>query len=190
MKRFFLAITILMVFLVACAPAAIPTPATKPPVVIQQPPIATSTAAPVAAPPTATPTPITIIYVVVAGDTVSKIAQKFGVSVDDIVKANKLADPSKIQVGQRLTISTTSSPAPIPANVAPPPPPTPTPKPSVPTATPTANPNDWPAGKDNRMDYEVGISGNRMVLSRIVQDYSLKTNRLENITVVCSYTKT
>ena len=45
-----------------------------------------------------------ISYTVVAGDTISRIAQKTGAKVADIVNANKLADPTKIQVGQVLFV--------------------------------------------------------------------------------------
>lgn len=45
-----------------------------------------------------------VTYTVVAGDTVSRIAQKTGGKVADIINANKLADPTKIQVGQVLFI--------------------------------------------------------------------------------------
>ena len=43
-------------------------------------------------------------YVVQAGDTLSSIAQKFGTTVEAIVRANNLADPNLIFVGQVLTI--------------------------------------------------------------------------------------
>lgn len=45
-----------------------------------------------------------ISYTVVSGDTVSRIAQKTGAKVADIVNANKLADPTKLRVGQVLFI--------------------------------------------------------------------------------------
>ncbi len=45
-----------------------------------------------------------ITYTVAAGDTVSRIAQTTGAKVADIVNANKLADPTKIQVGQVLFV--------------------------------------------------------------------------------------
>lgn len=45
-----------------------------------------------------------ITYTVAAGDTVSGIAQRTGAKVADIVNANRLADPTKIQVGQVLFI--------------------------------------------------------------------------------------
>ncbi|MEN9841552.1 MAG: hypothetical protein RL376_1352 [Verrucomicrobiota bacterium] len=45
-----------------------------------------------------------ISYTVASGDTVSRIAQKTGAKVADIVNANKLADPTKLRVGQVLFI--------------------------------------------------------------------------------------
>ncbi|MFA5264605.1 MAG: LysM peptidoglycan-binding domain-containing protein [Opitutaceae bacterium] len=45
-----------------------------------------------------------IKYVVQKGDTLAKIAQKTGAKTDDIINANKISDPSKIQVGQVLFI--------------------------------------------------------------------------------------
>jgi len=62
------------------------------------PPSAT-TASPVAA---TTSSPST--YVVVRGDTLSRIAGRFGTTVSAIVSANGLANPSVIRVDQRLTI--------------------------------------------------------------------------------------
>jgi len=41
-------------------------------------------------------------YTVVAGDTVSAIASRSGVAQDDIVELNGLADPDRLEVGQRL----------------------------------------------------------------------------------------
>jgi len=43
-------------------------------------------------------------YTVQKGDSVGLIAKKTGARVQDIVAANKLLDPSKIQVGQVLVI--------------------------------------------------------------------------------------
>lgn len=45
-----------------------------------------------------------ISYTVVKGDTLAKIVQKTGGKREDIINANKLVDPSKIQVGQTLFI--------------------------------------------------------------------------------------
>jgi LysM repeat protein len=43
-------------------------------------------------------------YVVQPGDTLSSIAQRFGSAVRDIQNANKIADATKLQVGQTLFI--------------------------------------------------------------------------------------
>ena len=44
-------------------------------------------------------------YAVKRGDTLSKIAKQFGVTVDAIGKANNIANPSLIRVGQVVEIS-------------------------------------------------------------------------------------
>ena len=43
-------------------------------------------------------------YVVKRGDTLSKIARKYGLDVDDLVRRNKLQRPSSLKVGQRLVV--------------------------------------------------------------------------------------
>ncbi|NOZ05447.1 MAG: LysM peptidoglycan-binding domain-containing protein [Chloroflexi bacterium] len=64
-------------------------------------------------PPTATPTatdtatpapPPTVTYTVKSGDTLSYIAQLHGVSIDAIVRANKLGSANALQIGQVLVI--------------------------------------------------------------------------------------
>ncbi|MCR4405614.1 MAG: LysM peptidoglycan-binding domain-containing protein [Anaerolineae bacterium] len=45
-----------------------------------------------------------VTYTVQAGDTLSKIAKEFGVTVEAIVEANNIEDPSLLQVGQVLII--------------------------------------------------------------------------------------
>src|SRR5919201_3595484 len=62
-------------------------------------PVDTPTTTPLAAP-TMAPT----TYTVKSGDTLSGIAALFGVSVDDIVRANNIADPNRLSEGQVLTI--------------------------------------------------------------------------------------
>lgn len=54
--------------------------------------------------PTKTATGGVTQYVVKPGDTLWEIAKKFGVTVDDIVKANGIKNPSLIRVGQVLKI--------------------------------------------------------------------------------------
>lgn len=43
-------------------------------------------------------------YTVQKGDTISSIAQKTGASTQDIINANKIGDPTRLQVGQTLFI--------------------------------------------------------------------------------------
>ncbi len=44
------------------------------------------------------------VYVVQRGDTLSSIARRFGVSVSALMRANNIANPNRIYVGQRLFI--------------------------------------------------------------------------------------
>ncbi len=50
------------------------------------------------------PPPATVTYTVKAGDTLWKISDLYGVSIQSIVTANKIADPNLIYVGQVLII--------------------------------------------------------------------------------------
>lgn len=52
-------------------------------------------------------------YTVLNGDTLSKIAAKYGVALSSIVTANSLADANKITVGQVLIIPTAGGHGPI-----------------------------------------------------------------------------
>ena len=45
-----------------------------------------------------------IIYTVVKGDCLNKIAHRYHVSVDDLVRWNRIANPRLILVGQKLKI--------------------------------------------------------------------------------------
>jgi LysM repeat protein len=77
-------------------------------------------------------------HVVVAGDTLSGLAKEYGTTVEAIMEANELSDPSLIIVDQVLSIPVgevgpTSTPAPPTS-------PTPTETPVPPTITPTETP--------------------------------------------------
>ena len=61
----------------------------------------TPTATPIPRP---TPTPTATIYVVQPGDTLSGIAGRFNVTVEDLVEANRIVNPDALQVGQEITI--------------------------------------------------------------------------------------
>ena len=52
------------------------------------------------------PTPEPPVYVVQPGDTLYSIAQRFGTTVEAIAATNDIADPSLINVGQKLVIPT------------------------------------------------------------------------------------
>lgn len=63
-------------------------------------------------------TPVTgggVEYIVQAGDDLGLIASKFGVTVDDIVRANGLSNPNFIYVGQKLVIPAASGGGTAPA---------------------------------------------------------------------------
>ncbi len=66
------------------------------------------TATPIAVVPPAAPEPSPTIgeqtYVIQAGDYPEKIAQKFGIKTDELIAANNIDDPQKLQIGQTLKI--------------------------------------------------------------------------------------
>jgi LysM repeat protein len=57
----------------------------------------------VSAPPAAFPS-FTQSYTVIQNDNLWNLAHKFGTTVDDLAKANSIADPNKINVGQQLWV--------------------------------------------------------------------------------------
>lgn len=60
-------------------------------------------------PPTTAPPPTTTPeYIIQQGDSLSIIAQRFGVSTEDLANFNGIEDPNSIQVGQTLTIPPTT----------------------------------------------------------------------------------
>jgi LysM repeat protein len=71
-------------------------------------PIATALASPTAEPsPTPEPVATPLVYTVKSGDTLSKIATKYKVTVDKILEANpKITNANKIQPGDKITIPT------------------------------------------------------------------------------------
>jgi LysM repeat protein len=77
---------------------------------------------PVASPtatPQALPTTPPVTYTVRVGDTLSGIADMFGVSVDDIVRNNNITDPNTLAEGQVLVIpGRAASPTPTPQGTA------------------------------------------------------------------------
>lgn len=78
-------------------------------------------ASPTAAPPQPTAVPTTPAttgqgtYTVQPGDTLFSIAQRFGLTVEELAQANNIADPSNIEAGQVLTIPAGGTAAPTAA---------------------------------------------------------------------------
>lgn len=89
------------------APASVPTLIIDDPNMAFEAVIATPTPALTPTPtpaPRPTPSPTVTVYAVQAGDTLSGIAERFGVTVEDLVRVNRIVDPDSLQVGQELTI--------------------------------------------------------------------------------------
>lgn len=109
-------------------------------------PVVTATATPSATTtPAPTPTPTaagtTTIHIVQRGETLGAIAQRYGVSVAAIVRANNIANPNLIVPGQRLTIPVAGQPLPTATpRPAQPATPRPTRAPTQPAATATRRP--------------------------------------------------
>jgi hypothetical protein len=88
-------------------------------------------------------------YKVKAGDNLSKVAKRYGISLAQLLKANpQIKNPDKIKVGQLINLPDTSmeTTQPLPSNVVPaiqPTPKTTTPKTTTPTTTTTTT--DTPA---------------------------------------------
>lgn len=97
--------------LAACQTVSTGTPTVAPTPALPTPrptltPRATQTFAPATlpAPREAQPTPTPIVYRVQPGDTLIPIANKFGVSVQDLIAANNNLDPTRLQIDQELII--------------------------------------------------------------------------------------
>ncbi len=111
------AIRVALTALAASSRTPVPTPTATP----SPPPSPTATVhatglapAPQPAPATSTPTPspsptaTPILYTVQFGDTLARIAQRHGVTVEALAQANNIANPNLIYVGQVLVIPTPS----------------------------------------------------------------------------------
>lgn len=102
---------------------------------LAQPTPAPSTPAPPPSPqtPSAIPPATGELYVVQGGDTLNKIARRFGITVTALIAANNLADPNRIMPGQQLHIGGETAES--------------TPPPATPTPAPT---EDVSGGSDKR----------------------------------------
>ena len=78
-------------------------------------PAATATSTPTVSPepqPTATPTVGTITHTVQRGDNLTGLAKRYGTTIKAIVKANGLANPDVIYIGQKLIVPLPAQPSP------------------------------------------------------------------------------
>jgi LysM repeat protein len=118
---------------------------------------------------TAAPPEATASHTVAAGETLTGIAAQYGVTLEAIMEANGLADPSLIMIGQVLVIP---APAEVPATATPTPEPQPTdtPKPAATKAPapkptkkpPTATPKPTARGKQftAQLNWDVNTAPN------------------------------
>jgi LysM repeat protein len=122
-----------------------PTPSTMP-ADASAGPIPTAQPVPAEGEPQATPLEPTA-YTVQPGDTLTSIADRFNVSLEDLMRANDLSDPDYVQVGQQLivpigglpSVTPTFTPVPIPTDTPLPfNPPTPLPSGAAPPLEPAA----------------------------------------------------
>ena len=67
----------------------------------------------------AEPETASIVYVVQRGDTLARIAARYGVTVSALASANGIRNPNLIYTGQRLVIPGKAAPAPKPGGAAP-----------------------------------------------------------------------
>ncbi|MFN4293295.1 MAG: LysM peptidoglycan-binding domain-containing protein [Thermoflexales bacterium] len=100
---------------------ALPTP--RPTLTPRPTPTLAAATPPAPSQPAATPTPV--IYIVQAGDTLIPIANRFGVSVADLIAANGNLDATRLQIGQRLIIPQLRQSAPSDGSLIPSPTPVP-----------------------------------------------------------------
>ncbi len=86
------------------------------------------------APQPAAPAPVSDTYTVQPGDTLYRIAARFGVTTQEIIAANRIGNPNLIHVGQVLWVRATATPPAVS------PPPQAEPNPAAPTPAPTPAP--------------------------------------------------
>lgn len=110
-----------------------PTATSTPTATVTPSPTLSETPTPI--PPTFTPSPRPQAHVVQPGETLNRIAQMYGLSLDDLARANNLFDYNQIMAGQTLVLPAPFTPASVPQIAFMP---SATPTPSVtPTTTPS-----------------------------------------------------
>jgi len=78
----------------------------SPPAASSPTPSAVASVAPASITPTQVPQPTQVTYIVQSGDTMSKIAKRFHVTLDDLIAANRetIPDPDQLQIGDVVII--------------------------------------------------------------------------------------
>jgi len=133
----------------------------------------TVTAAHVQELPRSAETPEMLVYVVQEGDSLSGIALKFNVSLEDLMRANGLVDPNILFLGQELI---------IPIGGLPPAPPVPTDTP-IPFEPPTPLSTSPPLGSQLRVMIEEVIARGSYAEESIIISNSGLPVRLEGWTL-------
>jgi len=90
-------------------------------------------------------------YTIQEGDTLSAVAEQFDVSVEELMEANGIEDPTRLEVGQVLVIPGAAPSGPFPT-------------PASPEATPTLPPGE-PAPGAGENTYEVQSGDNASVIA-------------------------
>jgi LysM repeat protein len=75
---------------------------------LASPPTSTPIAVETPTPPPPPPTPAPQTYIVKAGDSPASIAAQYHIKTDDLIAANNIDDPQKLQIGQTLVIPVAS----------------------------------------------------------------------------------
>jgi LysM repeat protein len=138
------------------------------------PPTSQPTATVTAAPGMSTPLPANeVVYVVLAGDTLSDIAQKFGVPLSRIQERNNIQNIQSLQIGDRLVIP-----------VAPTPTFTPGPGASSAAATPSTPQAQYPpVTLLTPLDREIFVGGSSPILLQWLSSGILQSDELYRIEV-------
>ncbi len=133
----------------------LPPPATSSPS-----PTATATVTPIPSPtPTATP----VVHLVEEGDLLGRIAQQYGISLDELIEANDIDPEDVLSIGQEIVI-------PVPTATTDPAEPT---APTTPTEPPTATPSPSPTPEPLVHVVERGD-----LLGRLAQRYGVSVDEL------------
>lgn len=95
--------------------------------------------------------PFWVVYEVRPGDTLIRVAGRYGLTTEALLAANPLTDPDRLDVGQWLVLPLSAprpspTPTPAPRRVASVPSPTPRPAPTAVTSTPSPGPSPVPTG--------------------------------------------